>query len=247
MTRPVALVTGGTRRVGRAIALALARRGCDIVVTSRQPDNDSIEAELKAIGVSARVAHFDPVQSASIPEFAEDLRRSLPRLDVLVHNASAYSPTPIGSLDEARLLDFMRVNAIAPALLTAGLAGMLSESPLAGGGSVVAMCDIHAMGLPRRHHTAYAMSKAALAEMVRSMARDLAPRVRVNGVAPGVVAWPESGPEAEVSFQAQYLSRVPLARAGEPDDAAGAVAWLALDAPYITGQIIRVDGGRSMV
>ncbi len=247
MKRPVALVTGGTKRVGRAIALALARRGCDIVVTSRSPDGIGIEGELKAIGVNARVARFDPVQTGSIPEFAEDLRLKLHRLDVLVHNASAYAPTPIGSLSEAGLLEFMRINAIAPALLTAALAGLLSESALPGGGSVVAMCDIHALGLPRRNHVAYAMSKAALAELVRSMARDLAPRVRVNGVAPGVVAWPETGPEAEVSFRARYLSRVPLARAGEPDDAAGAVAWLALDAPYITGQIIRVDGGRSLV
>jgi pteridine reductase len=88
------------------------------------------------------------------------------------------------------------------------------------------------------------MSKAALEEMVRSLARDLAPNVRVNGVAPGVVAWPDSGHESEASEQARYLKRVPLGRAGEPEDAAKAVVWLALDATYVTGDVIRVDGGR---
>jgi pteridine reductase len=108
----------------------------------------------------------------------------------------------------------------------------------------VCMTDIHAMGRPRRDHAAYAMSKAALAQMVDSLARDLAPRVRVNAVAPGVVAWPEDGAEADAAMQARYLSRVPLGRAGTPGDASGAVAWLALDAAYVTGQTIRVDGGR---
>ncbi len=116
-----------------------------------------------------------------------------------------------------------------------------------GGGAVVAMADIHAMGLPRPAFSAYAMSKAALVEMVRSLARELAPRVRVNGVAPGVVAWPEQGYESESGAQAAYLKRVPLARAGAPEEAAAAVAWLAMDATYVTGQILRLDGGRSLM
>jgi pteridine reductase len=106
------------------------------------------------------------------------------------------------------------------------------------------MVDMHALGRPRMGMSAYAMSKAALVEMVRSLARELAPAVRVNGVAPGVVAWPESGYEADRAMQQRYLERVPMKRAGTPEDAAGAVRWLALEAPYVTGEIIRVDGGR---
>jgi pteridine reductase len=116
---------------------------------------------------------------------------------------------------------------------------------------MVAMCDIHALGehgLPRSHeYLAYAMSKAALAEMVRSLARELAPRVRVNAVAPGVAAWPESGRESDKAAQQAYLSKVPLARAGTPEECAEVVRWLALEATYLTGEIIRFDGGRNML
>ncbi len=116
-----------------------------------------------------------------------------------------------------------------------------------GGGAVVAMGDIHAMGLPRSSFAPYAMSKAALVEMVRSLARELAPRVRVNGVAPGVVAWPEQGYESDESAQAAYRRGVPPAGAGTPQAAAAAVAWLPLEGTYVTGQILRLDGGRSLL
>ncbi|MBZ0173377.1 MAG: SDR family oxidoreductase, partial [Phycisphaerales bacterium] len=135
---------------------------------------------------------------------------------------------------------------LSPLALSAALAGALASSPLPGRGAIVAMLDIHAEGLPRAGHAAYAMSKAALGAMVRSLAVDLAPSVRVNGVAPGVVAWPEVGPEADPTMQERYLSQVPLGRAGAPQDAAGAVAFLALDAAYTTGHVLRVDGGRSL-
>jgi pteridine reductase len=113
-----------------------------------------------------------------------------------------------------------------------------------GGGSIVAMCDIHAMGRPRKEYLAYSMSKAALAEMVQTLARELAPRVRVNGVAPGVVVFAESGADADPAMQKAYLSRVPLGRSGTPEDAARAVRWLAMEATYVTGEIVRLDGGR---
>jgi pteridine reductase len=141
---------------------------------------------------------------------------------------------------------FYRVNAIAPLLLSKKLAGALSRSDLPGGGSIVAMADIHAMGLPRPGFIAYAMSKAALVEMVRALARELAPKVRVNGAAPGVVAWAPGEYEGNEAAQRAYLSRVPLERAGTPEDAGAVVRWLALEARYVTGQIIRVDGGRSL-
>lgn len=170
---------------------------------------------------------------------------------MLIHNASTYDRTPLDSLTADQALAAYRVNALAPLLLSAGLAPLLSRSNLRHGGAIVAMCDIHALGehgLPRsRDFAAYAMSKAALAEMVRTLARELAPRVRVNGVAPGVAAWPDSGHESDAASQSAYLSRVPLARAGTAEEAAEVVRWLALDATYLTGEIIRVDGGRNML
>jgi pteridine reductase len=106
------------------------------------------------------------------------------------------------------------------------------------------MCDIHASERPRKNFAAYSMSKAALEQMVRVLALELAPKVRVNGVAPGVVAFPDSGAESDPEMQARYLKRVPLARSGTPEEAAEAVRWLALDATYTTGEVVRVDGGR---
>jgi pteridine reductase len=161
-----------------------------------------------------------------------------------VHNASSYTPSPLASLTAEHALSHFRINALAPLLLSRLLAPALSASALPGGGSIVALTDIHALGRPRRDFAAYAMSKAALGQMIESLARDLAPRVRVNAVAPGVVAFPDDGPEASPDLQAAYLARVPLARAGTPAEAAKAVAFLALDAHYTTGATLRLDGGR---
>lgn len=244
--RPVALVTGGVRRVGLAIARALARAGCDLVVTHRARAEEAAEAvaSLGVLGARVIVERLDLDDLAAVEAFGTRVARDLPRLDVLVHNASTYAPTPLETLDAAAILSHYRVNAAAPLLLTRHLAPRLRESPLVSGGAVVALADMHALGRPRREHAAYSMSKAALVEMVRALARDLAPRVRVNAVAPGVVAFPESGPESSAEFQRRYLARVPLGRSGTPDEAAGVVRWLALDAAYVTGEVVRVDGGR---
>lgn len=246
--RPIALVTGGARRVGRAIAQALAAAGCDVVLTYHTSETEAREVatEITRRGVRASAHCVDMLDANGVDLFASFIQESLPRLDVIVHNAGVYSPTPLDDLTAEEALQQFRVNALAPLVLTARLAPMLRRSERPGGGSVVAMVDIHAMGRPRPDFAAYAMSKAALAEMVTSLARDLAPGVRVNGVAPGVVVWPESGPDSDEASQARYLRRVPLERAGTPEEAAEAVRWLALDAVYTTGQIVRVDGGRWM-
>jgi pteridine reductase len=246
--RPVALVTGGARRVGRATCLALAKAGCDIVLTYHASRDEAMTLadELRAIGVSAVTHEVNLLDLGAVELFAGFLADSLPRLDVLVHNASVYSPTPLHDLTVQETLQQVSINAVAPLILTARLAPLLRESSRPGGASVVAMVDILAMGTPRRDFVAYSMSKAALVEMVRSCARDLAPHVRVNGVAPGVVAWPESGDESSPEAQERYLRRVPLGRPGTPEEAAQVVRWLALDATYVTGEVIRVDGGRGI-
>jgi pteridine reductase len=250
--RPLALVTGASRRVGRAIALELARAGCDLLITYRSSEQeaDSLSREVAAMGGQATLYRVDLSDLGEVERFGDQLAQSLPKLDVLVHNAAAYEPTPIASdgsgLDVNSLREQMTINAMAPLVLTAQLRGLLERSRLPGGASVVAIGDIHAMGRPRATYVAYAMSKAAVLEMVHCLARELAPQVRVNAIAPGVIAWQERedpGTSMQVE-QAKYLRRIPLGRFGTPDDAAKVVRWLALDATYITGQILRVDGGR---
>lgn len=244
--RPIALVTGCAKRVGRATSLALAQSGCDIVGTFHSSANeaDSLGGEIRELGGAFDAHQLALDDPAAVGRWASDLCQRLPRLDVLIHNASIYKPTPLDEVDAEDARRFFDVNAASPLLLSAACAPMLEQSQMPGGGSIVAMSDIHAIGRPRRTHIAYAMSKAALTEMVRTLAIDLAPAVRVNAVAPGVVAFPESGYESDEAMQQRYLSRVPLGRAGTVDEAAEAVRWLALEATYTTGQILRVDGGR---
>ena len=255
-SRPLAIITGAAKRVGRASALALAKAGCDIIITYRgsKPEAEQTIADAIALGASIEECRAIPIELGD-PEAVEslgiDLARTLARLDVLMHNASTYERTPLASVTPESALQAFRINALAPLLLSKHLGPLLAGSDISGGGSIVAMCDIHAMGehgLPRsRDFAAYSMSKAALAEMVRTLARELAPRVRVNGVAPGVAAWPDSGHESDKAAQQAYLSKVPLARAGTPEECAQVVRWLALEATYLTGEIIRFDGGRNMV
>ncbi len=270
--RPVALVTGAARRVGRATARALAAAGCDVVITWRSSEDEAkfARAELAALGASVETLRLDLDDLEQTDRLGAELAGRLGRLDYLVHNASIYDRTPLESLAATDILRHYRVNAAGPLLLTARLAPLLrqaapsgtdlravsSKGPTGGdtarravppgGGAIVCMCDIHAMGRPRRDFVGYSMSKAALEEMVRSLARELAPEVRVNGVAPGVVAWPEEGPESHADEQRKYLSRVPLGRAGTPEDAAEVVRWLAMEATYLTGVVVPVDGGRRL-
>lgn len=243
--RPTACVTGAARRVGRAIALELARRGCDLVVHFNEHAEEaaSCAAEARGLGVQATAVRADLSTGAGVDALAGALLAG-PGLDVLVHSASIYGPTPTGTVTEDEALRHYRVNALAPLLLSTRLAPRLAASTLPGGGSIVCMSDIHVLGRPRKDFTAYSMSKAALTQMVECLARDLAPSVRVNAVAPGVVAFPEQGHESDAAMQQAYLSRVPLSRSGTPQDAAAAVAFLALDARYTTGTTLRVDGGR---
>ncbi|HVZ94697.1 MAG TPA: SDR family oxidoreductase [Phycisphaerales bacterium] len=244
--RPLALITGGARRVGRAICLELANAGCDIHFTHLNSRADAVQvcAALELLGVRATTSLLDLDDPAAVERFTLEFIARHPRLDVLVHSAAIYESSGTTGVTADAVLRHYRINALAPLLLTARLGAILAESQLPGGGSVIAFSDIHSLGRPRKQHAAYSMSKAALTEMVQTLAIELAPRVRVNAIAPGVIAFPETGPESDPDIQARYLKRVPLARSGTPEDAAKAVRWLALEANYITGEIIRLDGGR---
>jgi pteridine reductase len=236
----VALVTGGARRVGRAIVNKLADAGCDVALTYL---NSRAEAAEVADAVRRRGRRVVPIEiDLNDPLCPSKIRRQLlaavDRLDVLVHNASVFVPTPWGKVHRDAWHETMRVNVTAPVMITQELTDLLQAGD---GGRVVHLLDVHVMGRPRKHYAAYAASKAALLEMTRVLAIELAPKVTVNAVAPGVVEWDEHSTEQQ---RERYLSRVPLGRTGEPNDAAAAVLYLARDADYTTGQIIRVDGGR---
>lgn len=254
--RPLALVTGGAKRVGRAASLALARAGCDILITyhthgdaAKRVIEECIASGASATGCRAIELNLDNLEA--VDQLASRLANDLPRLDVLVLNASTYDRTPMASLTGEQLLSAYRINCASGAILCARLGPLLQRSSLRFGGAIIAMADIHSLGehgLPRaRDFLAYSLSKAAIVELVRGLARELAPRVRVNAIAPGVIAWPDSGHESDAASQASYLSKVPLDRAGTPEDAADLIRWLALESNYITGQTIRLDGGRSLI
>ncbi len=271
-TRPIAVITGAARRVGRAIAIDLAAAGYDLVLTYNH-SRDEIESAAEACHVAASnvltqrntpihnesaldededpddgaasgadiqiaLHQVDLTDEADIDKFAAWLENHLPRLDALIHNASRYTTTTWGKVTAEEALEHFQVNAVAPLLLTQAVRDPLRQS----NGTVILFSDIHVLGRPRRNLAAYNLSKAAATELVHTLARELAPDVRVIGVAPGVVAWPDDAPDEEVR---QYESRIPLARSGKPDDAAQLVRFLiSRDAGYITGEIIRLDGGR---
>ena len=239
---PRALVTGGTRRVGRAIALELARAGCDLVITWRNDQSGAaeVQAAVRSMGRACELLRLD---LADVARRGTDAIPRIDRLDALVLSAATWQPSAWGAMRPDQMMEQMGVNAFAPVLLAQALQPVLSASDCPGGGSVVAVGDAHAEQVPVRGFGAYMMSKAALHQAVRQMAVEMAPRVRVNAILPGVVAWPDS---MDASVRQTILSRVPLQRAGAPEDVARLVRFLCLEAPFITGAAIPVDGGRSL-
>jgi pteridine reductase len=238
----VALVTGSARRVGAAIATRLHAAGANVVIHYR---GSAEEAEALAAGLnerrknSATAIQADLLDTSAAPRLVASVLGWGGRLDILVNNASTFYPTPLGEITEQHWDDLVGSNLKAPLFLSQAAAPALRECH----GAIVNIVDIHARR-PLRDHLVYGPAKAGLAMLTRSLAKDLAPEVRVNGVAPGAILWPES--DMEDSTKDSILRQVPLARAGNPDDIAGCVLYLARDATYVTGQIIAVDGGRSI-
>lgn len=241
--RPVALVTGAARRIGARIATALHQAGLDVLVHCRhsEADANTLAAHLnRQRPGSAAVLVADLAVADAVRTLADRALAIFGRLDVLVNNASSFRPTPLATASEQDWDTLMNGNLRAPFLLSQRLAPALAAS---GQGAIVNIIDIYAER-PLAGHSLYCMSKAALAMMTRSLARELGPAVRVNGVAPGAILWPEHGGSPEQ--HAIIVESSALKRAGDPDDIAAAVVWLARQAPYVTGQILAVDGGRSL-
>jgi pteridine reductase len=237
-----ALVTGAAARIGAAIAEVLHQRGCAVAVHCNS-NRDGAEALAERLNAarsgSAYVVQADLSQPAGVEQLAAQLRSKWERLDVLVNNASRFYPNAVGETQAWQWEDLLNSNLRGPWFLVQALLGELRTA----GGSIINIIDVHAER-PMRGYSVYCISKAALAMMTRALARELGPAVRVNGVSPGAILWPENEPAA--AEKQNILGRTALERLGEPRDIASAVAYLALDAPYVTGQILAVDGGRSL-
>jgi len=238
----VVLVTGAARRIGAAIVTRLQQNGARVAIHYR---GSAAVADELATSLNEQRPDSAATFQANLldPDDMSALVAAVVawggRLDGLVNNASTFYPTPIGNITEAHWDDLVGSNFKAPLFLSQEAVPHLRETR----GSIVNIVDIHARR-PLRDHPVYGPAKAALAMLTRSLAKDLAPDVRVNGVSPGAILWPEDGMTEAV--QETIVRQVPLERAGAPEDIAGCVLYLMRDATYVTGQIIAVDGGRSI-
>ncbi|MCA1713567.1 MAG: pteridine reductase [Gammaproteobacteria bacterium] len=238
-SRPVALITGAAKRIGAAIARRLHAAGYDLALHYRSSDAPMrvLAADLdnarrgSTLLLQAELTEFD-----RLPELVAGAVGRFGRLDALVNNASAFFPTAFGATTPAQWDALFASNARAPFFLAQAAAPHLRAAR----GAIVNLTDIYAER-PLRAHAVYGMSKAALSHMTRALALELAPEVRVNAIAPGAIVWPEN---ADASAQQAILARTPLGRLGSAEDIAETVRWLLQDAGYITGQTLRVDGGR---
>lgn len=238
-----ALVTGGARRVGAAIARTLHAAGANVVIHCHRSVSEAaaIAAEFHARREgSASTISLDLHATARLGELVEHAEQRFGALDVLVNNASTFYPTPVGEITEAHWDDLLGSNLKAPLFLAQAAAPALKRSQ----GLILNIVDIHGMR-PLSRYPVYVAAKAGLIMLTRSLARELAPQVRVNGIAPGPVMWPADG-VADAALQEKIIDRTLLKRSGSAEDVARTALFFAADAPYITGQIMPVDGGRSV-
>ncbi len=236
------LVTGAARRVGAAIACELHARGANVLIHHRASAAAAGELAATLNGARPGSAALAQAELRDVEALAQLVGRALKefgRLDILVNNASAFYPTPVGEITEAEWDDLVGSNLKAPLFLSQAAAPELRRTQ----GLIVNIVDIHALR-PLKRHTVYSITKSGLAMLTRALARELGPEIRVNGVAPGPVLWPED--DIDAALKEEIIARTALKRAGSPDDVARAVAFFAKDAPYVTGQILTVDGGRSI-
>lgn len=240
----VVLITGGAKRVGAGISRLLHAGGARLMIhyrTSVQEAN-ALLAELHAIRPdSAAIIQGDLLDLDTLNTLVQHTLQRFGRLDVLVNNASSYYPTEMGSIGEQQWNDLLGSNLRAPLFLSQAAAPELKKNQ----GCIINITDMH-VERPKKGYVVYNVAKAGLVTLTRSLAQELAPDVRVNAVAPGPVLWPEDNPQFDEAYRNKVIAQTLLKRIGEPDDVARAVRFLIADAPFITGQVIAVDGGRSL-
>lgn len=239
---PTALVTGAARRVGRAVALELSRAGYDVAIhfRSSQAPAAALQHEIEQAGRRAILVQGDLTLPSTASNIISQTVAAFGRLDVLVNNASIFTPMALSDFNLETWRHELDVNLTSVALLC----HHAREHLLAGeGGCIINLCDILA-NRPIKGYLAYCVSKAGLECLTKALAVELAPKVRVNGIAPGIAVFPEYYDE---KLREKLVQQVPLKRQGTPQGIAAAIRYLVVDAPYVTGQILNIDGGRSIV
>ena len=243
MQAKTVLITGGAKRVGAAICRRLHGAGANLMLHYRASAGEArlLQAELNhARPNSVSLIQADLLDLNKLPSVVEQTLQAFGRLDALVNNASSFFPTTVGEITETHWNDLIGTNLQVPLFLAQAAAPALKKAQ----GAIVNLSDIHAER-PLKNYVVYSIAKSGLAGLTRSLARELAPEVRVNAVAPGPILWPDDESFDELSRQ-RIISHTPLRREGTPDDIARAVHFLLADADYITGETINVDGGRNM-
>ena len=236
------LVTGAGRRIGAALVRGFHAEGANVAIHYHRSaaDAEALCEELNALRRdSAITIGADLMDAAAMPRIVERVTSTFGRLTVLINNASTFYPTPLGRITPEQWDDLTGTNLKAPLFLSQAAALALRESH----GLVLNLVDIHAQR-PLPEHTVYSAAKAGLVMLTRSLARELSPEVRVNGIAPGPILWPDGGIDAATKHE--IVSKTLLKRKGNPEDIVRAALFFAKDAPYVTGQILAVDGGRSV-
>lgn len=240
-TAPVVLITGAARRIGAAIARHMHSAGYNIVIHCNQSIDaaETLCAELNALRPdSARILQAQLTDMAQVKKLANNTLSCWGRVDALVNNASSFYPTPLAKATEADWDALIGSNLKGPYFLCQELAKALSETQ----GSIVNIADIHARQ-PLAEHSIYCIAKAGNVMLTKTLAKELAPVVRVNGIAPGAILWPENNEKMNAQSQQNILNNIPLGKLGDELDIARLAHFLITDASYVNGQVIAVDGG----
>lgn len=238
------MITGGAKRVGAAICRELHAHGAHLMIhyNTSTAEARALQAELNLLRAnSAAIIQGDLHNMAILPSLINETVKHFGRLDVLINNASTYFPTDLGQINEENWHDLMGSNLKAPAFLIQAAAPELRKSH----GCIVNITDMH-IERPKKGYIVYSVAKAGLVTLTKSLAHELGPEVRVNAVAPGPVQWPESNPQFDEVYRQRVINQTLLKRVGEPEDVAKAVKFLIYDAPFVTGHVLAVDGGRSL-
>ena len=240
----IVLITGGAKRVGASICRLLHTNGANLMIHYRSSVNEArgLQAELNLQRPnSVAIIQGDLLNLSVLPSLVQETIKHFGKLDVLINNASSYYPTEIGDIQEEQWQDLMGSNLKAPLFLSQAAAVELRKQQ----GCIINITDMH-VERPKKGYIVYSVAKAGLVTLTKSLAHELSPEVRVNAVAPGPVMWPEDNPQFDELYRQRVISQTLLKRIGEPNDIAKAVKFLIQDAPFITGQVIAVDGGRSL-
>lgn len=236
------MVTGAAKRLGAAMAEALHKEGADVVIHHHRSGDAAtrLAAQLNERRAgSATTVCADLLAAGAAKVIVEAAASTFGHIHILVNNASSFYPTPLGTITDEHWDDLLGTNLKAPLFLSQAVAPYLRQSH----GLIVNLVDIHAQR-PLKHHPVYCAAKAGLAMLTRSLARELGPQVRVNGIAPGPILWPEAGMDA--SLQKDIIEQTALKRSGGPQDIVRALLFFAAESPFVTGQILAIDGGRSL-